>query len=316
MDEQKMKDKFKKTMKKHKGNRKAQLITIIFFGILAIASSVLGKDFLPDIDFSKVSSSGDSAVTGTLEVSYLDVGQGDAAYIKVNGYDILVDAGPKSDEDKLIAQLKEKNIDDFEIIIATHPHEDHIGGMKKVFDTYDVESFYMPKVSHTTKTFQNMVNAVANEGIKIQQIKEGMSFDLGKGARIDVYSPIYESYEEFNDYSPIMKLTYGDTELIFTGDAEAHAEADVVAKYPKDLKADVLKFGHHGSSTSSTEEFIQSVDPDYGIISCGAGNKYGHPHKETLQKISKYNIKAYRTDTQGQITLTSDGKNINIKTQK
>lgn len=316
MNEQKIKDEFKKNMKKHKGNRKAQLITIIFFGILAIASFVLGNDFLPDIDFSKVSSSGNSAVTGTLEVSYLDVGQGDAAYIKVNGYDILVDAGPKSDEDKLIAQLKEKNIDDFEMIIVTHPHEDHIGGMKKVFDTYDVESFYMPKVSHTTKTFQNMVSAVANEGIKIQQIKEGMSFDLGNGARIDVYSPIYESYEEFNDYSPIMKLTYGDTELIFTGDAEAHAEADVVAKYPNDLKADVLKFGHHGSSTSSTEEFLQSVDPDYGIISCGAGNKYGHPHKETLQKISKYNIKAYRTDTQGQITLTSDGKNIDIKTQK
>ncbi|MDO5517385.1 MAG: ComEC/Rec2 family competence protein [Clostridium sp.] len=316
MNEQKIKNEFKKTMKKHKGNRKAQLITIIFFGILAIASSVLGNDFIPDIDFSKVSSSGNSAVTGTLEVSYLDVGQGDSAYIKVNGYDILVDAGPKSDEEKLLAQLEEKNIDDFEIIIATHPHEDHIGGMKKVFDRYDVESFYMPKVSHTTKTFENMVNAVANEGIKIQQIKEGMTFDLGNGARIDVYSPIYESYEEFNDYSPIMKLTFGETELIFTGDAEAHAEADVVAKYPNDLHGDVLKFGHHGSSTSSSEEFLQSVDPDYGIISCGAGNKYGHPHKETLQKISKYDIETYRTDTQGQITLTSDGKNISIKTQK
>lgn len=316
MNEQKIKDEFKKTMKKHKGNRKAQLITIILFGILAIAGSVLGNDFIPDIDFSKVSSSGTSAVTGTLEVSYLDVGQGDSAYIKVNGYDILVDAGPKSDEDKLLAQLEEKNIDDFEMIIATHPHEDHIGGMKKVFDRYDVESFYMPKVSHTTKTFENMVNAVANEGIKIQQIKEGMTFDLGNGARIDVYSPMYESYEEFNDYSPIMKLTFGETELIFTGDAEAHAETEVVAKYPDNLKADVLKFGHHGSSTSSTEEFLQSVDPDYGIISCGAGNKYGHPHKETLQKISKYDIETYRTDTQGQITLTSDGKNISIKTQK
>ena len=316
MNEQKIKDEFKKTMKKHKGNRKAQLITIILFGILAIACSVLGNDFIPDIDFSKVSSSGTSAVTCTLEVSYLDVGQGDSAYIKVNGYDILVDAGPKSDEDKLLAQLEEKNIDDFEMIIATHPHEDHIGGMKKVFDRYDVESFYMPKVSHTTKTFENMVNAVANEGIKIQQIKEGMTFDLGNGARIDVYSPMYESYEEFNDYSPIMKLTFGETELIFTGDAEAHAETEVVAKYPDNLKADVLKFGHHGSSTSSTEEFLQSVDPDYGIISCGAGNKYGHPHKETLQKISKYDIETYRTDTQGQITLTSDGKNISIKTQK
>ena len=316
MNEQKIKDEFRKTMRKNKGNKKAQLITIIFFGLIALAGSIFGNDFIQNFHSSKLTTSGSSAVTGTLEVSYLDVGQGDSAYIKVNGYDILVDAGPKSDEDKLLAQLEEKNIDDFEIIIATHPHEDHIGGMKKVFDRYDVESFYMPSVTHTTKTFENMVNAVANEGIKIQTIKEGMSFDLGEGARIDVYSPIYESYEEFNDYSPIMKLTYGETELIFTGDAEAHAEADVVAKYPNDLKADVLKFGHHGSSTSSTEEFLQSVDPDYGIISCGVDNKYGHPHKETLQKISKYNIQAYRTDTQGQITLISDGKNISIKTEK
>lgn len=113
-----------------------------------------------------------------------------------------------------------------------------------------------------------------------------------------------------------MKLTYGDTSFIFTGDAEAHAEEEVVLKYPKDLKADVLKFGHHGSSTSSTEEFLEAVKPEYGVISCGVNNKYGHPHKETLQKISNFNIKVYRTDLQGQIIATSDGKNITFKTEK
>lgn len=309
-----VKDAFIKNMKKHKGNKKAQFITVIIFALIAIGSFVFETDYFDKILGSSPNKS--SAVEGTLEVSYLDVGQGDSAYIRVNDFDILIDAGPKSDSDKLIKQLKAKNIDDFEMVIATHPHEDHIGGMVKVFEEYDVKSFYMPSVTHTTKTFENMVKAVANEGIKIQQIKEGMQFDLGNGAKIDVYSPIYESYEEFNDYSPIMKLTFGDTELIFTGDAEAHAEADVVAKYPNDLKADVLKFGHHGSSTSSTDEFLQSVSPEYGIISCGVDNKYGHPHKETLNKINKYNIKSYRTDTQGQITLTSDGKNISITTEK
>lgn len=298
---------FEKTMKKHKGNKKAQFITIIVFGVIAILSLYFGKD-LKDLNVGTPS--------GNLEISYLDVGQGDAAYIRVNDFDILIDAGPRSDVDKLMKQLEEKNIDDFEIVIATHPHEDHIGGMVKVFEKYDIKSFYMPKVTHTTKTFENMLKAVSEEGLKVKVIKEGTSFDLGQGAKIDVYSPIYESYEEFNDYSPIMKLTFGNTSYMFTGDAEAHAEQEVVAKYPKNLDADVLKFGHHGSSTSSTEEFVEAVSPEYGVISCGVDNKYGHPHRETLQTIDTHGIKAYRTDKQGQITITSDGNTINIKTEK
>ncbi|MGL5381712.1 ComEC/Rec2 family competence protein [Clostridium sp.] len=296
-------------MKKNKGNKAGQIITIVVFGVIA-----LGMYFTNTSDNKFASIKGNA--TGNLEVSYLDVGQGDAAYIRVNDFDILIDAGPRSDADRLMEQLEEKNIDDFEMVIATHPHEDHIGGMVKVFDRYEVKEFYMPKTTHTTKTFENMVNAVAKEGIKIKTIKEGMSFDLGDGAGIEVYSPMYESYEEFNDYSPIMKLTFGETDLIFTGDAESHAEQEVVAKYPNNLKAEVLKFGHHGSSTSSTDEFVKSVAPEYGIISCGIDNKYGHPHRETLQKISTYGIESYRTDKQGQITLTSDGKNISIKTEK
>ncbi|MGG7144299.1 ComEC/Rec2 family competence protein [Clostridium nigeriense] len=293
-------------MKKHKGNKKAQLLTIIIFGIIAIFSAYFGKDII---------NTNLGIPTGVLEISYLDVGQGDAAYIKVNDFDILIDAGPKSDSDKLIQQLEEKNIDDFEIVIATHPHEDHIGGMTKIFEKYDVESFYMPKVTNTTKTFENMMKAVSNEGLKANVIKEGTSFELGEGARIDVYSPIQESYDDLNDYSPIMKLTYGDKAFIFTGDAEKVVEEEVVKKYSNELKADVIKFGHHGSSTSSTKEFIEAISPKYGIISCGIDNSYGHPHRETLQIIDDMGIEAYRTDKQGQITITSDGNNIEIKTQ-
>ena len=304
-----LENEFKKTMKKHKGNKKAQILTIVVFLILGVLVTIFGDEFIADTSLAW-------NVNGTLEIHYLDVGQGDSAYIKVNDFDILIDAGPRSDADRLIAQLEEFNIDDFEMIVATHPHEDHIGGMVSVFNRYSVEAFYMPSVTHTTKTFENMINAVASEGIKVKTIKEGMNFDLGEGAYIDVYSPIYESYEEFNDYSPIMKLVFGDTSFMFTGDAEAHAEQEVVAKYPTDLQAEVLKFGHHGSSTSSTEEFVKAVDPDYGIISCGLNNKYGHPHRETLNLIDKYNIESYRTDLQGQITLISDGKNIDITTEK
>ncbi|MBU5317458.1 MBL fold metallo-hydrolase [Clostridium bornimense] len=251
-----------------------------------------------------------------LKVYYLDVGQGDAMYIKINDYDILIDAGPRSNVEHLMKQLEKKNIDDFEIVIATHPHEDHIGGMTEVFDRYKVKEFYMPPVVHTTETFRSMLNAIVKEGIKAKPIKEGTHFDLGCNATIDVYSPIESVYEDLNDYSTIMKLTYGDVKLIFAGDAESYAERAVVKKHSKELKGDVLKFAHHGSRTSSTDEFIKAVSPKYGIICCGENNNYGHPHKETKDIISKYDIDTFRTDKHGEIELTSDGKNISIKTEK
>ena len=308
--ESELKRQFNKNMKKNRGNIKGQIITIIIFGIIALVSSKLG--LLDNFSNNNINTS----ANGSVEISYLDVGQGDAAYIRVNDKDILIDAGPRSDVDKLLKQLKEKNIDDFEIVIATHPHEDHIGGMVKVFENYKVESFYMPNATNTTKTFENMVKSVKNEGIKSQVIKEGTFIDLGDGAKVEVYSPISESYDDFNNYSPIMKLTYGNNSFLFTGDAEVLEEKEVLAKYSKELDADVIKFGHHGSSTSSSDEFIKAVSPTYGIISCGIDNSYGHPHRETLAIIEKYNIKPYRTDKNGEITISSDGNNINIKTEK
>lgn len=301
---------FEKNMKKNKGNVKGQIITIIIFGIIALLSSSFG---LLD-NFS--SDSINANVNGIIEISYLDVGQGDSAYIRVNDKDILIDAGPRSDSDKLLEQLKEKNIDDFEIVIATHPHEDHIGGMTKVLENYEVEEFYMPKATSNTKTFENMITMLKNKNINTEVIKEGSFFDLGDGAKIEVYSPISEKYDDLNNYSPIMKLTFGENSFIFTGDAEVLEEKEVLAKYSNDLNADVIKFGHHGSSTSSSDEFIKAISPTYGIISCGVDNSYGHPHKETLSIIEKYDIKTYRTDKNGEITITSDGNNITIKTKK
>lgn len=305
--EKNLTNEFIKNMKKNKGNKKAQLLTVIVFGLLAVFSLYFGND---------ISNNAIGTPNGILEVSYLDIGQGDSIYIKVNDFDILIDAGPKSDSDKLMEQLKEKNIDDFEMIIATHPHEDHIGGMTKVLNEYDVESFYMPKSQSTTKTFENMINAVKNEGLKVQVIKEGMSFDLGEGAKLEVYSPGKESYDNLNNYSPIMKLTYGNNTFVFTGDAEKEVEKEVLEKYSNDLKADVIKFGHHGSSTSSSAEFIEAISPKYGIISCGVDNSYGHPHREILDIINKMGIETYRTDIQGEITITSDGSSLDIKTKR
>lgn len=247
-----------------------------------------------------------------LMISYMDVGQGDAAYIKVNGNDILIDAGPRSNCKELLEQLKAKNIDDFELVIATHPHEDHIGGMVDVFKEYEVKAFYSPKITHTTKTYENLVKAVKDEGLKTKELKGGMVIDLGEGAKFEVFTPQKSEYEELNHYSPIMKLSFGDTSYLFTGDAEKLAEEEALAKYKTSLDSDVIKFGHHGSSSSSSNAFIEAVSPKYGIISCAKDNKYGHPHRETLDIIKKYNIKTFRTDTDGEIILTSDGKLINF----
>ena len=276
----------------------------IISSIIGIIVVLLGGYF--GIDLTQVPKDSE------LMISYMDVGQGDAAYIKVNGNDILIDAGPRSNSKELLEQLKAKNIDDFELVIATHPHEDHIGGMVDVFKEYEVKAFYSPKITHTTKTYENLVKAVKDEGLKTKELKGGMVIDLGEGAKFEVFTPQKSEYEELNDYSPIMKLSFGDTSYLFTGDAEKLAEEEALAKYKTSLDSDVIKFGHHGSSSSSSNAFIEAVSPKYGIISCAKDNKYGHPHRETLDIIKKYNIKTFRTDTDGEIILTSDGKSINF----
>lgn len=284
-------------------DKKKKIISSIIGIIVVLLAGYFGIDLTQDSKVPKDSE---------LMISYMDVGQGDAAYIKVNGNDILIDAGPRSNSKELLEQLKAKNIDNFELVIATHPHEDHIGGMVDVFKEYEVKAFYSPKITHTTKTYENLVKAVKDEGLKTKELKGGMVIDLGEGAKFEVFTPQKSEYEELNDYSPIMKLSFGATSYLFTGDAEKLAEEEALAKYKTSLDSDVIKFGHHGSSSSSSNAFIEAVSPKYGIISCAKDNKYGHPHRETLDIIKKYNIKTFRTDTDGEIILTSDGKSINF----
>lgn len=304
--------------KKKKADLK-KIIAIIIF-IAGAIGTYFGIDIFGDYgNINSNNSSQNSYVSNgeNAEIHYLDVGQGDSIYIKVNDKNVLIDAGPRDESDKLISQLKDLNVEKLDMVIATHPHEDHIGGMVKVFNNFKVDSFYMPKVTHTTKTFNNMIDAVNKAGLKIQTLKSGSDIDLGSGAKFKVYSPVSESYDELNDYSPIMKFIYGDTSFMFTGDAEVSAEKEVLNRYPaSELKSDVLKVGHHGSTTSTCDEFLNAVNPDIAVISLGAGNSYGHPHKEIMNKLQNKNINIYRTDNLGQITITSNGNNINISTER
>ncbi len=257
----------------------------------------------------------DSSNYGML-VHYINVGQGDSELIQVNGKNLLIDAGPRANEKDILSYLDKLKIKKLDYVIATHPHEDHIGNMDDIINKYEIGKFYAPKVEHTTRTFENMVKALKKKNLKINVIKEGTNtIDLGKNTKVLVYSPKSDGYgknTDLNDYSPILKIEYGNNSFLFTGDAEKTEENYVLGK-GYNLKSDVLKLGHHGSSTSTTEKFLKAVDPSIGIISCGIDNTYGHPHKETLKKLTKYKVKVYRTDKDGDIVLQSNGTDITKK---
>ncbi|HAT4141998.1 TPA: MBL fold metallo-hydrolase [Clostridium perfringens] len=286
----------------------------MFKKILAIISTVTVLSFAgcgaqKNNNISK--SSAESEYSG-MSVTYLNVGQGDSELIQVNGINMLIDAGTNAGANDLVKDLKNRGIKTIDIAIATHPHEDHIGGMDEVLENFDVKSFYAPKVAHTTKTYENMLKAVKNEGLKIQQIKEGTKIDLGKDTEVQVYSPVKSQYEELNNYSPVMKISYGQNSFMFTGDAESLVEKEILNEN-KDLKADVLKLGHHGSHSSTSEEFLKAVNPSIAVVSCAKDNKYGHPHKETMSNLKKAGITVYETFRDGDITISSNGKKLNVK---
>ena len=286
----------------------------MFKKILAIISTVTVLSFAgcgaqKNNNISK--SSAESEYSG-MSVTYLNVGQGDSELIQVNGINMLIDAGTNAGANDLVKDLKNRGIKTIDIAIATHPHEDHIGGMDEVLENFDVKSFYAPKVAHTTKTYENMLKAVKNEGLKIKQIKEGTKIDLGKDTEVQVYSPVKSQYEELNNYSPVMKISYGQNSFMSTGDAESLVEKEILNEN-KDLKADVLKLGHHGSHSSTSEEFLKAVDPSIAIVSCAKDNKYGHPHKETMSNLKKAGITVYETFRDGDITISSNGKKLDVK---
>lgn len=288
-------------------NKNKKILSL--FLILAICiTSIVGCKQVDNFDKKNI------AIGNEMIVHYIDVGQGDSILISVNNKNLLIDAGPGSGEDKVVNYLNENNIKKLDYIIATHPHEDHIGGMDKVIENFEVGEFYSPKVATNTKTFKNMIGELNKKHLKINILTEGMGeeFNLGEGTEVEIYTPMNNSYDDLNNYSPIMKVSYENTSFLFTGDAEAKAELEAISN-SANLKADVLKVGHHGSSSSTTDEFLKRVDPQVGVISVGADNKYNHPTKKTINKLNDKNIKIYRTDIDGTVTIKSNGESIILK---
>lgn len=248
-----------------------------------------------------------------LEVHFIDVGQGDAILIKTPmNESVLIDAGGNDDEERVVAYLQNQGVTSLKAVVGTHPHEDHIGGLDQVIDHFPVEKVYMPKVIHNTKTFEDVLDAIDRKGLKITRAIHGEKLEV-EGVQSMFLAPIEDKYEELNDYSAVIRLQYKDMVFLFTGDAEALAEKEVLMNNPPELlKAHVLKVGHHGSKSSTSDSFLAVVAPDYAVISAGTDNKYGHPHKETMDKLENMGIQVLRTDMDGNIVFKSDGQRIQI----
>ena len=277
------------------------------------------QEFLPSSSSPSSTASTTAAARDDAQIYYLDVGQADCQFIELpSGETILIDAGDRGTADELPGYLRELGVTDIDILIATHPHADHIGGMADVVENFDIGKIYMPKVADsqipTTKTYENLLQAVQDKGLQITQAQGGMTILEQDGTKLEFFSPNREEYSDLNDYSIVTKLTYGDTSFLFTGDAEEEPEQDMLSRSAYDLSSTVLKMGHHGSSTSSTEAFLDAVNPQIAIISCGQDNDYGHPHEETLEKLQDRQITTYRTDEQGTILATTNGQTVEIET--
>lgn len=243
-----------------------------------------------------------------LMVYFIDVGQADSILV-INEKDaMLIDAGNNEDGEEVVNFIKEKEIEKLNYVIGTHPHEDHIGGLDDVISNIEVENIYMPKIETTTKTFEDVLDAISNKNLKITAPIKGETFMIG-GAQCEIMTDSILEKKSLNLSSIIIKLTFGNNSFLFMGDAETKNEE--TRDWPK---IDVLKVGHHGSNTSSSENFLKQVSPQYAVIMAGKNNHYGLPKANILERLSRINSTIYRTDENGTIEMISDGNRITVNT--
>ena len=254
-----------------------------------------------------------AAQAGTLTVTWLDVGQGDAAVIQCGGQAMLIDGGKPEKSSYIYAWLQQHGLRHLDVIVATHVDADHIGGLSGALNYASVGTAYCPVTTGTTETFQSFVKYLAQRGKQITVPTAGATFTLG-GAQVQILGPLH-SAEDSNDNSIVLKVSFGATSFLFTGDAERAEEQDLL-NAGVNLQSTVLKVGHHGSDTSTSYPFLRAVAPQYAVISVGAGNSYGHPTEAVLSRLRDAGVTTFRTDMQGEITAVSDGQTINFSTAK
>lgn len=251
--------------------------------------------------------------SGILKVHFLNVGQADSILVQFpNGQVMVVDAGNNTDGTFVVSYLRQQGVKKIDYLVGSHPHEDHVGSLDAIIKIFDIGQVFMPRATTTTKTFEDVLLAIKQKGLKITTAKAGVTVVDQGSLKVNFVAPVGSGYEDLNNWSAVTRIQYGGTAFLLTGDAEAQSEEEMLAS-GANLKADVLKVGHHGSSSSTTPAFLKAVAPKYAVISVGAGNDYGHPHKETLAKLRNAGVQVYRTDLDGTVVFTSDGKTITVE---
>ncbi len=284
-----------------------------------ICATLYESGFLTDELYLKLISAVNTEVSSSpLEVHFIDVGQAECILIKAPNKTVLIDAGNIDSGKKIENHLRSNGVYSLDLLIATHPHSDHIGAAEDILKKFPVGEVVIPQIPKeflpTTSIFEDFIKTAARKNRSVSYAEGGKTYDLGSGAELSVFVPEYYG-ENLNNYSLILKLTFGETSFIFTGDAEEEIESYLLTS-GFDLSATVYNAGHHGSTTSNSAEFLRAVGAKYAAISCGYNNDYGHPHQEIVSRFRDYNIKTYRTDFNGSIIFGSDGKTVTVKTEK
>lgn len=287
----------------------AAAVSVLFLGSCAAPGAVkqTSSDTSSNID-----------IEGKSQIYYFDVGQGDSEFIQLSdGKNVLIDTGTPDCADELVRRLQKLGVKKLDAVIGTHPHADHIGSMAKIIDSFEIGEVYLPRLpksqTPTTATYTKLLEAISKKGCRVTQAKAGVEVLKEGSISMEMLAPNSESYEEINNYSAVCMLQIGEKKFLFTGDAQKESEKEMLDS-GRDLKADVLKVGHHGSSTSTTANFYEAVSPNIAVISCGKDNSYGLPKESVLKRLSSGNTEIYRTDTSGTIRASTDGTNIQIET--
>ncbi|HBL84587.1 MAG TPA: hypothetical protein DDZ99_06735 [Clostridiales bacterium] len=245
-----------------------------------------------------------------MKLHFIDVGQGDAIFIELpNKQCMLVDAGDTTSGTLVVNYIKNLGYTSIDYFVATHPHTDHIGGLPAIFNAFQVKSIYMPNASNATSAYQNMMSVISNEKLTPITVMDGIYIIKTYNLQIEFLAPNSNNYENLNNYSAVIKITFENNIFLLMGDAEELSESEIT----DNVQADVVKVGYHGGATASTQNFVTHVSPKYAIISVGKNNTFGHPSADVIARWENSGATVYRTDLYGTIVVTSDGLNIDVE---
>ncbi len=290
----------------------------VVFLALSLVFTVVNVEIAPQLEVDWYAflgwDDGEVQPGGDLVVHFIDVGQGDAILAQTAERNVLIDGGTRGAGQTVADYLRSLGISSLDLVIATHPHEDHIGGLLTVLSEFEVAEVMDPGAVHTTVTFEQYLDLIDEKNITFTIARAGMIRDLGSGIRLTILHPTDPLSQGLNDCSIVARLTGAGVNFMFTGDIEAYYERKVVGR-EKDLSAHVLKIAHHGSRSSTSKEFLAAVNPEYAVIMTGEGNRYNHPHSEVLQRLKSAGVTLFRTDMHGTVVMTVTDGVLHISTE-